>query len=266
MSALQVFKFDAAEVRVVTLADGQLGFIGKDVCEAFGDADHKRSLARLDEDERFSASVTDRLGRSQVATAVSEAGLYSLLFAMQPEKARKDGGAHIDPHTIARIEKLKRFKKWVTSEVLPAIRKTGSYSTGFTVPSTLPEALRLAADLAEQKAIVEEKLALAAPKVEFVDSYVTKNGSLLFREVAKLLGANERTLRTFLVDQRVNYKLGGDWVPYAYWLDEDLAAVKTGANPHSSRICKTMVFTPAGVERVSRMWRKSVAEKKAVLA
>jgi len=42
--------------------------------------------------------------------------------------------------------------------------------------------------------------------------------------------------------------------------------VKTGANPHSSRICKTMVFTPAGVERVSRMWRKSVAEKKAVLA
>lgn len=124
---LATFSFDGASVRTVVLPNGQPGFVGKDVCRAFGDTDHKRSLSRLDEDERFAVIITDRMGRQQPATALNESGLYSLLFSMQPEKARSDGVQDVPPHLAERVQRLRKFRKWVTSEVLPAIRKTGRY-------------------------------------------------------------------------------------------------------------------------------------------
>ncbi|WP_276813111.1 BRO-N domain-containing protein [Faecalibaculum rodentium] len=112
------------EVRVLQRNE-DVWFVGKDVCEAFGDSNYRRSLARLDEDERGVSQISTR-GGSQKMTIINESGLYSLLFQMQPAKAK--GVSHNDPFIEERIQKLRRFKRWVTSEVLPAIRKTGMYA------------------------------------------------------------------------------------------------------------------------------------------
>ncbi|PIJ46069.1 phage antirepressor KilAC domain-containing protein [Tatumella sp. OPLPL6] len=115
------------------------------------------------------------------------------------------------------------------------------------VPQTLPEALRLAADLAEQKAELESKLAIAAPKADFVDHYVEATGLMGFREVAKLLKVKENDFRVFLMDNNIMYKLAGKMTPYSQHLDAGRFQVKTGEadNGHAFSQAK---FTPKGVE------------------
>ncbi len=124
---LAIFNFDGAGLRSAVTVQGPV-FAAIDVCQMFGDTNHRRSVARLDSDERLTMDLPDSLGRLQPTTMVNESGLYSLLFWMQPKKARKDGVSHNAPHVEARVERLRKFKKWVTSEVLPSIRKTGSYT------------------------------------------------------------------------------------------------------------------------------------------
>ena len=122
-----VKEFNGSKVRIVE-KDGIHWFVAKDICKYFGDSDHKRSISRLDKDEISLAKVKDSLGRMQNATVVNEPGLYHLLFNFQPEQARcKDGGARIAPQIKERVEKIRKFKRWVTHEVLPSIRKTGAY-------------------------------------------------------------------------------------------------------------------------------------------
>lgn len=101
------FHFEGSEVRVV-LRDREPWWVGNDVCGALGIANSRDALARLDDDERDAVGIPDAIGRSQETTVISESGLYSLIL-----RSRVDGA--------------KRFKRWVTHEVLPSIRKTGSY-------------------------------------------------------------------------------------------------------------------------------------------
>ena len=118
------------------------------------------------------------------------------------------------------------------------------------VPQTLPEALRLAADLAEQKAELESKLAIAAPKADFVDHYVEATGLMGFREVAKLLKVKENDFRVFLMDNNIMYKLAGKMMPYSQHLDAGRFQVKTGEadNGHAFSQAK---FTPKGIQWVA---------------
>ena len=129
MNKIQIFEStDFGTVRTV-LIDKEPYFVGKDVCEAFDDKNHNRSLGRIDEEDKRRKQITDVLGRKQEAVLINESGLYALLFAMQPQKANHDGVSDAYPIEVQeRIRKLRRFKRWVTSEVLPAIRKTGSYT------------------------------------------------------------------------------------------------------------------------------------------
>lgn len=104
-------------------------FVGKDVCNFFGDSNHNRTLGRLDDNDRKKIDIKDSLGRTQKNTVlINESGLYAVLFSMQPTKAHKDGSSYEYPiKTQERIDKIQKFKHWVTSEVLPTIRKTGGY-------------------------------------------------------------------------------------------------------------------------------------------
>ena len=125
MGSLQIFSNEEfGEIRTIT-KNGEPWFVGKDVCEAFGDTNYRRSLSNIDESDK-GVSQIDTPGGKQNMVIINESGLYSLLFQMQPQKAK---GVSQNESTIdERIEKLHRFKHWVTSEVLPSIRKTGSYS------------------------------------------------------------------------------------------------------------------------------------------
>ncbi len=109
MSALAIFDYEDHSVRTITV-DGVFWFIAKDVCAVLGYSKYRDAIAKLDNDERGVVS-TDTLGGQQKVTAVNESGLYSLVFESRKPAAKK-------------------FKKWVTSEVLPALRKTGTYSMG----------------------------------------------------------------------------------------------------------------------------------------
>ena len=104
-------------------------FVGKDVCHAFGDTNHNRSLSKIDNSDKRITTIKDNLGRTQKITVINESGLYALLFSMQPQKSNKNDGVQ-DAYPIKtqeRIEKLQKFKRWVTHDVLPTIRKTGGY-------------------------------------------------------------------------------------------------------------------------------------------
>lgn len=106
--------------------DGEPWFVGKDVCDAFGDKNSNRSLSRVDNEDKRVIPIQTK-GGIQKVTFVNESGLYYLLFTMQPQKAHKGVSDEYPLEIKERIEKLHKYKRWVTSETLPSIRKTGGY-------------------------------------------------------------------------------------------------------------------------------------------
>ncbi len=124
MNDLQIFNYESNEVRTI-MRDGEPWFVLKDVCRVLGISDHKVVSRRLDKDEVCQTPLIDTLGRQQETTVINESGLYTVILRSDKPEA-------------------KPFRKWVTSEVLPAIRKTGTYST-----NALPDGAKAA--LAEAK-------------------------------------------------------------------------------------------------------------------
>lgn len=122
------------------------------------------------------------------------------------------------------------------------------------IPQTLPDALRLAADLAEQKMQLESQLAIAAPKVQFVDSYVNATGALGFRETCKLLHIKENVFRKFLLDSQIMYLLAGKLTPYAQHIDAGRFTVKTGENQANGHAFTQTKFTPKGIQWIAGLW------------
>ena len=111
MTKLAVFSFGNHEIRTVTDEHGEAWFVANDVCEALELVNpHDALVKHVDADDLAKREVTDNLGRKQLTNHVNESGLYALIFGSRKESA-------------------KRFKRWVTSEVLPAIRKDGYYVT-----------------------------------------------------------------------------------------------------------------------------------------
>lgn len=126
------------------------------------------------------------------------------------------------------------------------------------VPKTLAQALRLAADQAEQIELQAAQIEQQRPAVEFVEQYATSTGNKGFREVCKLLKVKENAFRDFLVAEKIMYRLGGDWVAYAQHLDAGRFAVSTGTAEHaeSSHAYNQHKFTPKGVAWIAGEWAK----------
>jgi len=150
MNELTIFNSEQfGEIRTV-MKDGEPWFVLKDICASFGEQNYRRVASRLDEEEK-GVSRIDTLGGAQDMTVVSESGVYAALFAMQPSNARNVS----DEYIAERTEKLKAFKRWVTHEVLPSIRKTGGYQ--MQKPMTQLEILA-----AQAQALVEQERRLNA--------------------------------------------------------------------------------------------------------
>lgn len=122
------------------------------------------------------------------------------------------------------------------------------------LPSSFAEALRLAADQAEQIEQQAAQLAIAAPKAEFVDKYVENTGSMTFRQVAKLLKANERELRELLISGHVMYRLNGVLTPYQNHIDAGRFELKTGTSERNNHAFAQARFTPKGVQWIAGLW------------
>lgn len=135
---------------------------------------------------------------------------------------------------------------------------------GPALPQTMAQALRLAAEQAEHIEVQEAQLREAAPKVEYVDRYVAANGAKGFRQVAKLLNANEPEFRLFLQDKKIMYRLGNEWTAYQNHIDAGRFVVKTGVATHNEHAFSTTKFTPKGVEWIAGEWAKHRVAQKVV--
>lgn len=223
MNELQkVFNYNGSPVRTV-MVDGEPWFVAKDVCAILELGNPRSTLALLDDDEKGVHNV-DTLGGSQQVTIINEPGLYSLVLRSRKPEA-------------------KQFKRWVTHEVLPSIRKTGGYST-FKIPQTFAEALQLAADQAKA-------LEAARPAVEFVERYVDNDGLKTLREIAKILEVPERKFIKWLQSKGIIYKHNGVNLPYQRYHKEGYFEVKTG-DSEGYAFTQTR-FTAKGVEWIHRL-------------
>lgn len=168
MNELQVFNNEMfGNVRII-MQNNEPWFVAKDVCECLAISKHRDAISRLDDDERGSVKV-DTLGGKQEMATVNEYGLYSLVLSSRKPEA-------------------KEFKRWITHEVLPSLRKYGTYS--MDIPRTLPDALKAYANEIEEhnktKALLEEQ----KPKVLFADAVNASHTSILVGDLAKLLRQN----------------------------------------------------------------------------
>lgn len=192
MTELATFRYDDSPIRTVVI-DGEPWFIALDLATVLGYRDAHNAARLLDEDEKGTHEVSTPGGYQRV-TIISEPGLYALTM-------RSD------------MPDAKRFRKWVTHEVLPQIRRTGRYEAQTAIPRTYADALRLAADEHERAERATRELEAAAPKAEAWEVLASAHGDFSVREAAFILnrdpaidtGQNRlfKLLRDFgLIDRR----------------------------------------------------------------
>ena len=171
MQNIQLFRFENQKVRTLTI-DDEPYFVAKDVATILGYKKSRNAIAsHVDDYDKRHAPIKGPLGGTQKVTIINESGLYSLILS-------------------SKLPNAKKFKRWVTSEVLPAIRRHGAYLTDHkaiditTNKEGLASLLKQAADQLEQKDIQIKKL---QPKALFADTVSASDDTILIGELAKIL-------------------------------------------------------------------------------
>ena len=205
MQDLQTFNFEDLPVRTLTV-DEEPYFIGKDVAEVLGYSNTRDALNKhVDEDDKKiikSRNTTLENLPNRGLTAVNESGLYSLIFS-------------------SKLESAKRFKRWVTSEVLPAIRKHGIYATDSVIEQTIQNPDYIITVLTEYKKEKEQNLLLQQeigelkPKADYVDEILKSTGTLATTQIAADYGISAQKLNKLLHEARLQRKVNKQWVLYS---------------------------------------------------
>ncbi len=227
------FEYRGHSVRVVEI-ENEPWWVAKDVCDSLGLGNVTEGTRGLDEDElkRLKTNIINPEVGGRGTLVVSEAGLYSLILRSRKPEA-------------------KGFKRWITHEVLPQIRKTGAYLP--EIPKTLPQALRAYADLVEEKERNRHK-------VEFFDTVTDSKDAIEIGKAAKVLdvGIGRNKLFQFLRDQGV---LRGDNEPYQEYIDRGWFRVveqKFQTADGETRIyLKTLVYQ-RGLDGIRRLLKKEL--------
>ena len=169
MNEVQLFNFESHEVRSLLL-NNEPWFVGKDVAEALGYSKARNAIAtHIDSEDKKDAPIQGTLGGVQEMTVINESGLYCLVLS-------------------SKLPSAKKFKRWVTSEVLPALRKTGQYQVKELSGSEL-----MAKALIEAQSVLaakDKQIEAMKPKVVFADAVATSHTSILVGELAKILKQN----------------------------------------------------------------------------
>ena len=203
MNELMVFNnAEFGQVRTMEI-NGEPWFVGKDVAAALGYERATKAISdRVDKEDIDEVPIQDSIGRMQKTPIINESGVYALIFGSKLPNARK-------------------FKHWVTSEVLPTIRKTGSYSItqtktdSYMIENPADRARRWAEEY-EEKLALECKIAEQQPKVEYHDAVLNKSGLMTTTAIAKDLGfKSAKQLNDLLKRDRVIYKKSDTYYLYA---------------------------------------------------
>lgn len=197
---LKTFNFESQEVRTV-IKNNEPWFVGKDVAEILG---YKRTAdairQHVDEEDKGVGEIQTP-GGIQTMTTVNESGLYVLIFG-------------------SKLEKAKEFKRWVTKEVLPSIRKHGTYMTAETIEKALTDPdtiIQLATTLKEereQRLIAEQRVSELQPKASYYDLILQNKSLLSVTQIAKDYGKSAQWLNDKLHELGVQYKQSNTWLLY----------------------------------------------------
>lgn len=236
MSNMQIFQYGENPVRTV-VQEGEPWFVLKDVCEVLGISNPTVAADRLDADERAKLD----LGRQGNGWIINESGLYNVILRSDKPQA-------------------KPFRKWVTAEVLPSIRKTGGYIQG--QENLSPEELMAKALMVAQKTLEEREARISAltvenqiltSKAEYFDALVDRNLLTNFRDTAKLLEIKERVLIQFLLGKKYLYRdKKGKLLPHS-GRNDGLFEVKEYFNEKTDWTGTQTLITPKGRDVFRRL-------------
>lgn len=200
---IQTFNFNTAELRILTDENGDPWFVAKDVCDMLGYTNASKAISdHVDPEDKLNNESLSSLGQ-RGGWLVNEPGLYSLTLS-------------------SKLPTAKEFKRWVTHEVLPSIRKHGIYATETTIDKILADpdfGIRLLTDLKEERTKrieAENQIKELAPKAKALDDFTNMPDALLVREAAKLLSnagtpIGEKQLREWLNQHDWTYRHAGTW-------------------------------------------------------
>lgn len=244
MNEIKIFEnTQFGQIRVIE-RDGAPWFVGKEVAEILGYSNTRDALVtHVDNEDKDTVAIHDGIPGNPNQVIINESGLYSLVLR-------------------SNLPAAKQFKRWVTSEVLPAIRKSGGYikaDAGMTPEEIMARAHVIAEDTMrrlEQKnreltadvSRLTVETQILAPKADYFDQLVDRNLLTSFRETAKQLGVKEKAFIRWLLDRKYIYRdQKGKLMPYA-GKHEDLFEVKECTNEKTAWAGTQTMITPKGRE------------------
>ena len=262
---MQVFNNETfGNVRVKIIND-EPWFMGRDVCKALGYVNNRKALMDHvdEEDKKDGVEIRDSIGRVQKGIVINESGLYSLILRSKRDSA-------------------KEFKRWITSEILPVIRKTGGYVNNdeMFINTYLPNAdeqtkimfkssltaIRelngkidtLNGEIKKLDGQVSElgnKVEVMTPKAEYYDDVLQSEGLVSITTIAKDYGKSALWMNNFLHQHKVQFKQNNTWVLYAKHSGKGYTKSKTYYNEKTGRSKVTMYWTQKGREAIDRMMK-----------
>ena len=203
MANLQIFAFEGTnEIRTLLINDEPY-FVGKDVADILGYAKSRNAIAtHVDDEDKKDAPIQGDLGGTQNMTIINESGLYSLILK-------------------SKLPSAKKFKRWVTSEVLPTIRKHGMYATEELLNN--PDLLiQVATQLKEERTnrlIAEQRVNELKPKADYYDKILANKSLMTISVIAKNYGMSANKMNQILHKLGVQYKQGKTWLLYSKYQD-----------------------------------------------
>jgi prophage antirepressor-like protein len=234
MSELQIFQnAEFGSVRSITV-NGEPYFVGKDVAEILGYSNTRKAILDHVDEEDKGVTKCDTPGGSQELAVINESGLYSLILS-------------------SKLPGAKRFKRWVTSEVLPAIRKHGVFAMDDIVNNTdaLIEALqafkaerlqRMA--LESENAVQRQQLSEMKPKASYYDVVLNSPDLVSITEIAKDYGWSAQRMNEYLHGRGIQFRQGGRiWILYQKYAQKGLTSTKTHTYPAPDGTVHTKVHT-----------------------
>ena len=222
MQEIQIFNnAEFGSVRTLEV-NGEPYFVGKDVAEILGYERPTKAISdRVDEEDKDEVPIQDSIGRMQNTPVINESGLYSLILS-------------------SKLPTAKKFKHWVTSEVLPSIRKHGAYMTPQVIEQTLtnPDFLiQLATTLKNEQeknrqltntiAVQGQQITELTPKASYYDVILNCPDLLSVTKIAKDYGKSAIWLNNYLHDKGVQFKQGDIWLLYQKYAEQGYTSTKT---------------------------------------
>ena len=211
MNELQLFNFENNQVRTLLIND-EPWFVGKDVAQILGYSNPRDALSKhVDEEDKNSVAIRDGNKGNPNQTVINESGVYALVFG-------------------SKLPSAKRFKHWVTSEVLPTLRKTG----GYTMPKTYLEALKAFTAEVEKNEMLSlenkiqtQQINELKPKADYTDRILKTTDLMTITQIAKDYGMSAKQFNALLHDYKVQFKQNGQWLLYSQYQSKGYTSSET---------------------------------------